>query len=107
MREKCWVCNGTGEAEGTPLDLLMGDELMGSAIRIVKETAKRHGVKKGDIVGPNRGNRVVRARFEAEYRMKDELDMTLKAIGFVLGGRHHSTIIHGIQRHNGVQHDGR
>ena len=105
MRTLCWVCNGSGKAEVTPPDLLMGDELMGSAIGIVQETAKRHGVKKADIVGPNRGNRVVRARFEAEHRMQGELGMTLKAIGFVLGGRHHSTIIHGIQRHNGVHDD--
>ena len=97
-RVLCWLCNGTGKAKVTSKDVLLGPELPGACITIIRETAKDHGLTMADIVGRGREARVVEARYEAAYRMQYELSMTLTAIGAALGGRNHSTIIHGLRR---------
>lgn len=97
-RVRCWLCSGTGKAEVSRRDVLLGPELTGAAIRIIREEAEEHGLTKGDIVGPSRERRLVVARDEVAYRMHKELEMTLGAIGEALGGRNHSTIISALRR---------
>ena len=97
-RVLCWLCNGSGKARVTSMDMLLGPELPAACITIIRETAREHGLTKADIVGPRRQARVVQARYEAAYRMQTELEMTLMAIGFVLGGRNHSTVLHGLRQ---------
>ena len=97
-RVLCWLCNGSGKARVTSKDVLLGSELPTACITIIRETAREHGLTKADIVGPRRQARIVKARYEAAYRMQLELEMTLTAIGFVLGKRNHSTIIHGLRQ---------
>jgi chromosomal replication initiator protein len=50
---------------------------------------KRHNRRKG----------VVWARFEIMWRARHELNAPYALIGQVLGGRDHSTIMHGIERY--------
>jgi hypothetical protein len=67
--------------------------------RIVHETAKKHSVTFNEIVSPQRSHLIVLARHECCYRMAMETTMSLPQIGRRLGGRDHTTVLHGIRRH--------
>lgn len=95
---KCWVCRGTGKAKVTRMDMLLGSDLRGGIINIIREEAEGAGLTPADLVSATRVPRVVRARDIAAYRMQLELGMTLKAIGYSLGGRDHSTVLEAIRR---------
>ena len=67
------------------------------AREIVNTVAMEHGVSVGQLLSPSRKRDVVVARACAIGRMRRELDMPLKAIGYVLG-RDHSTLIHHLKK---------
>ena len=69
--------------------------------RILSEVAKKHCVLVSDIQGRSHKKKFVWPRQEAAYRMSIELKFSLGQIGRVLGGRDHTTILHGIIRHRG------
>ena len=69
--------------------------------RILSEVAKRHCVLVSDIQGRSHKKKFVWPRQEAAYRMSVELKFSLGQIGRVLGGRDHTTILHGIIKHKG------
>jgi hypothetical protein len=69
--------------------------------RILSEVAKKHCVLVSDIQGRSHKKKFVWPRQEAAYRMSVELKFSLGQIGRVLGGRDHTTILHGIIRHKG------
>lgn len=58
--------------------------------------ADHFGVKTTTLKGPKRDRPVVRPRQVVMYLAKTELGMTLKDIGGLLGGRDHTTIMHGV-----------
>lgn len=71
--------------------------------KIVAEVAALHGVSVREITAPaySEGVRVaavVRARQHAMAEMRTRLGYSLPQIGRVMGGRHHTTIMHGIRR---------
>jgi hypothetical protein len=66
---------------------------------IVHEVAKKHGVGFMEIVGAQRSRRIVAARHECCYRIAMETTMSLPMIGRRLGGRDHTTILHGLRMH--------
>jgi hypothetical protein len=66
---------------------------------IIHETAKKHSVTFNEIVSPQRSHLIVLARHECCYRMAMETTMSLPQIGRRLGGRDHTTVLHGIRRH--------
>lgn len=65
---------------------------------ILRQVAKKHGVKISDLKGPSRENRFTKARFEACYRLKEEAAMSFPRIGRILGGRDHTTALSGYRR---------
>ena len=67
--------------------------------RIIKKLARAHGLSVDDITGPSRMKHIIPARQEAMYRAAVELGMSYNQIGMSLGGRDHSTIIHGVKAH--------
>ena len=67
------------------------------AFTIICDAAKKHSVWFSDVLRDDRRHAVARARNEAIYRMRTELNMGLEQIGEALGGRHHSTIQRGIR----------
>lgn len=72
---------------------------------IIRQVCDKHGVAKKDIIGPSRVPQVVRARYEAMYRIRHELALSLARVGRALGGRDHTTVLHGVREHarrNGV-----
>jgi hypothetical protein len=67
--------------------------------RIILETAIAHGVPPVDIMSARRAAPIVAARQEAMWRMRMETTMSTPAIGKRLGGRDHTTVIHGVRKH--------
>lgn len=62
---------------------------------IVKEVCKKHGVSIQDLISERRHQYLVRPRQEMMYRLCTETDWSLPRIGRLLGGRDHTTILHG------------
>ena len=91
---------------GHEITTTMAEESLGSAGEerrshlhaddIVKVVCEYFGVKSTQIKGPKRDASLVRARQIAMYLLKSELRMTLVEIGNTLGGRDHTTIMHGV-----------
>mgnify|MGYP006290339537 CR=1 FL=1 len=67
--------------------------------QIILETAAIHNVSTEYLIGHTRRAGVAWARFEVMYRARHEVGASYKLIGQVLGGRDHSTIMHGIARY--------
>lgn len=65
---------------------------------ILKAVCSFYEVKPTLLKGPKRDARLVRARQVAMYLLKNELGLTLVEIGNLLGGRDHTTVIHGIEK---------
>ena len=55
-------------------------------------------VKTTQLKGPKRDAALVKARQVAMYLLKKELELPYAEIGNVLGGRDHTTIIHGVEK---------
>jgi len=79
----------------------MGTDIVKYAHEILQEEAGHYGVGVGDIVSASRVKHVVEARYSVIQRLYEELDMTFEAIGRVLGGRGHTTIIIALRRARG------
>lgn len=67
--------------------------------RIVLEVCEKHGFTRQELFGERRGRPLVAARHEAMYRLSKETSMSFPAIGRRMGGRDHSTVIHGVRQH--------
>ncbi len=66
---------------------------------IMLDVAKAHGLHFHDFVGRSRVQRIVFARQEVMWRFKHELGWSLPEIGRRLGGRDHTTVLHGVRQH--------
>jgi hypothetical protein len=67
--------------------------------RILHEVSVKHGVTIVDICSKRRPLHLVTARHEACYRLRHETTWSYPRIGTILGGRDHTTIIHGVRKH--------
>ena len=67
--------------------------------QIIRETADKHNVSTEYLIGHCRRAGVAWARFEIMWRARHEVGASYELIGHVLGGRNHSTIMHGIKRY--------
>jgi chromosomal replication initiation ATPase DnaA len=65
---------------------------------ILQDVADRHGVTVDDIKSPLRIKRVVIARQEAYYLLR-EAGYSFPQVGRFCGGRDHSTVVHGVGMH--------
>lgn len=66
---------------------------------IISEVCEKYGIDWIELASHRRSVPAVIARHEAMYRMRHETVMSLPAIGRRLGGRDHTSVIHGIRRH--------
>lgn len=80
--------------DATPLAEPSGPR--GFAKRIIRETAERHNIKIGDIIGPRRFPTFTIARREAAWLIAAETDLYLAEIGRLLG-KDHTTIINAVR----------
>lgn len=65
---------------------------------IIESTCKYYNIKSTQLKGPKRDASLVRARQITMYLLKRELGLTFVEIGNVLGGRDHTTIMHGVEK---------
>lgn len=66
---------------------------------IIEEVARKHGFFMAEMRSIRRGWPLVAARHEAMWRLRNETSMSLPEIGRRMGGRDHTTVIHGIRKH--------
>lgn len=66
---------------------------------IIKEVALKHRVSPSAMKGEGRSKELVRARWEAIYRMREECGYSFPRIGQHLGGRDHTTILYGYRKY--------
>lgn len=79
----------------------------GMATRIIEEVASVWGLKAKDLTSKGRTRYVAWARFEACYRLRTECPwLSLPAIGVRLGGRDHTSVLHGIRRYQELSDTG-
>lgn len=65
---------------------------------IAVEVAEAFGLKMTDMVSSRRDKVSSLARHVAMWRMRRETPLSLPQIGVVLGGKDHTTVLHGIRR---------
>lgn len=65
---------------------------------IINAVCDFYDVKPTQLKGPKRDAGLVRARQVAMYVLKTELSLTLVEIGNLLGGRDHTTVMHGVEK---------
>ena len=64
------------------------------AEKIIQTVCQFFKITKEDLFGKKRNNEIVEPRQLCMYLISDMIDMPLKAIGTIFGGRDHSTIVH-------------
>ncbi|MEK7604995.1 MAG: chromosomal replication initiator protein DnaA [Patescibacteria group bacterium] len=69
---------------------------------IIKNVCEFYAVKPTQLRGPKRDASLVKARQIVMYLLKTELGMTFMEIGNLLGGRDHTTIMHGVDKIEGL-----
>jgi chromosomal replication initiator protein len=69
-----------------------------NAETVVAAVARHFAVTVDDLCGKSRNHQIVWARQVAMYLLREETDASLFAIGRQLGGRDHTTIMHGCAR---------
>jgi chromosomal replication initiator protein len=77
----------------------MRNELTEAIQELIAEVAHKHNISTEHIIRHNRRKEVIWPRFEVMWRARNELNAPLQLIGQVLGGRDHTTVMHGIKRY--------
>lgn len=70
-----------------------------TAKRIIAQVAEQHGLTAAELLGATRVRSIAYARQEAMWRISRELGRSLPEIGRMMGGRDHTTVLHGIRAH--------
>jgi chromosomal replication initiator protein len=66
--------------------------------KIISEVSNYFGVTSDQIMGPLRTKTYLVPRQVAMFLLREETSLSLSAIGKILGGRDHSTVIHGHEK---------
>ena len=91
----------------TIVDRLMGNEASRQVNRfhpdeIIRTLCNYYGLKPTQIKSSKREASLVKARQVAMYILRSELGLSFVEIGNLLGGRDHSTIMHGVDKIEGM-----
>lgn len=65
---------------------------------VINYVCEYYRIKPTQLKGPKRDASLVKARHVAMFLLKKELKLTHKDIGGLLGGRDHTTIMHGVEK---------
>ena len=104
------VTKATAMDSGITLELaqqalgIMQEERRGNlhADDIIRQVCLYYGFKPTQLKGPKRDASLVKARQVTMYILKEQLGLTLVEIGNLLGGRDHTTIMHGVGKIEGL-----
>jgi chromosomal replication initiator protein len=66
--------------------------------QVIETISKYYNLSVQDLVSASRNKELVQPRQVAMYLIRQETDASLPEIGGLLGGRDHTTVIHGIER---------
>jgi chromosomal replication initiator protein len=93
---------------GQPIDINTAQEVLGMYIQktqvkvnaktVLQKTADYYEISYNDITGTKRSREVVVPRQIAMFIMREELDMSFPRIAKSLGGKDHTTIMHGVNK---------
>lgn len=92
----------SGGVEITPdlVEAVLGqtseDKLFFRPDEVIKNICSFYNIKETLIKGPKRDQHLVKARQIAMYILKNDLSLSLVEIGNILGGRDHTTVMHGV-----------
>jgi len=91
-----------------PYDAYVGEPIMPriTGRMIALQTARKHGLTIHELLSPRRQRKIVLARHEAMWRCVKETSLSLPHIGRILGGKDHTTVLHGVRRHQQRIDDG-
>jgi len=98
----------TARSLGKPLDVSIARQIIGEIDKrqqgritpntVIKEVGKYYGVTLKDLKGDRRLKTMVWPRQVCMYLLRTVNEMGLQAIGELLGGRDHTTVMHGIEK---------
>lgn len=98
------------QAHETPLSLEVAQTVLGGSLappnkslspkQIIERTAAFYDIKVTDLTGVKRDKDIVVPRQIAMYIMRRELGMSFPQIAHSLGGRDHTTVMHGVRKIN-------
>lgn len=83
------------ETDDTPIKL----KPRGYWRTIIREVSEKYSISEIDICGVHRRKDIVAARFEVYYRMRMETTLSFTEIAYRVGGRDHTSVMHGVQTH--------
>ena len=73
---------------------------------IIDRVAAHYEVEAKALLGPRGNRKTTRARHVAMYLLVTELGLSLTEVGRIIGGRHHTAVMHGVGKVNGDFQDG-
>ncbi len=97
----------TAEMTGRPITIQFARDTLADLVgrrahitpsQVIETVAKFYNISVADMVSPSRNKELVQPRQVAMYLIRQETDASLPEIGGLLGGRDHTTIIHGVER---------
>ena len=97
----------TSEMTGRPVSVqfardtlvdLVGRRTHITPSQVIEIVAKFYSISVPEIVSASRSRELVQPRQVAMYLIRQETDASLPEIGGLLGGRDHTTVIHGVER---------
>jgi chromosomal replication initiator protein len=69
-----------------------------STATVLRVVAEYYGLSQEELLSRNRANKVSEPRQVAMYLLREETDASFPAIGEALGGRDHTTVLHGYEK---------
>lgn len=75
-----------------------------SSAALITMICAKHGITRDELMSMSRGRDIVRCRQECCYELRQRIEIkgepiSLPAIGRLLGGLDHTTVLHGIRKH--------
>jgi chromosomal replication initiator protein len=97
----------TSEMTGRPISVQFARDTLADLVgrrahitpsQVIETVAKFYSISVPEMVSASRNKELVQPRQIAMYLIRQETDASLPEIGGLLGGRDHTTIIHGVER---------
>lgn len=63
--------------------------------QVIARVCEYFGIKQADLIGPRRVKELILPRHLVMHLLSEELNLTVEKIGDILGGRDHTTVMHG------------
>ena len=94
-----WKARSISEGMAAAQDIIESHQMIQiprtKGSQIVREVCVKYNISMEDLISERRHQKIVQPRQEAMYRLCTETDWSLPRIGRYLGGRDHTTVLHG------------